>query len=120
YLTHWYRYENRGKAVAMFMTAIPVSNMVGAPISGMLMRLNWLGMSGWRWLLILEGIPAFLCGLATLLYLPDPPKAADWLGPPEKDWITGELARELHDKKQDGRHHMSILAAFRNPVVLAL
>src|SRR5436190_4262730 len=120
YLTHWYRYEDRGKAVAMFMTAIPVSNMVGAPISGMLMRLNWLGLSGWRWLLILEGIPAFLCGVATLLYLPDRPKDARWLEPVERAWITGELERELRDKKAEGRHHLSILAAFRQPIVLAL
>src|SRR5205823_13186294 len=69
---------------------------------------------------ILEGIPAFLCGLATLLYLPDRPKDAPWLQPEEREWITGELTRELQDKKQDGRHHLSILAAFRNPVLLAL
>jgi ACS family tartrate transporter-like MFS transporter len=120
YLTHWYRYEDRGKAIGMFMTAIPVSNMVGAPLSGMLMHLDWFGLSGWRWLLILEGIPAFLCGIATLVYLPDRPKDARWLDPQEREWITGELARELHAKKQDGRHHISIGAAFRNPIVLAL
>jgi ACS family tartrate transporter-like MFS transporter len=93
YLTHWYRYEDRGKAVAMFMTAIPISNMCGAPLAGLLMRLNWLGLSGWRWLLILEGIPAFLCGVATLFYLTDRPKDAGWLTPEEREWITGELAR---------------------------
>jgi ACS family tartrate transporter-like MFS transporter len=121
YLTHWYRYEDRGKAVAMFMTAIPVSNMIGAPISGMLMRIDWLGLSGWRWLLILEGIPAFLCGLATLLYLPDRPQDARWLTPVERNWITGELERELRQKKQSGgHHHLGILEAFRKPVVLAL
>ena len=56
YLTHWFRAEDRAKAVAMFMTAIPISQLIGAPISGMLMRnVHWLGYSGWRWLLILEG-----------------------------------------------------------------
>ena len=55
YLTHWFRYEDRAKAVAMFMMAIPTSNMVGAGISAVLMRIDWLGMNGWRWLLILEG-----------------------------------------------------------------
>jgi MFS transporter, ACS family, tartrate transporter len=120
YLTHWYRYEDRGKAVAMFMAAIPVSFVIGSPLSGMLMRLDWLGLSGWRWLLILEGIPAFLGGVATLLYLPDRPKDARWLGTEEREWITGELARELHQKRQGEHHHLSILQAFRKPIVLAL
>jgi ACS family tartrate transporter-like MFS transporter len=120
YLTHWYRYEDRGKAVAMFMAAIPVSNVLGAPLSGMLMKIGWLGLSGWRWLLILEGLPAFLCGVVTLLYLPDRPKDARWLEPAEREWISGELERELRDKKQSGRHHLGILAAFRKPVLLAL
>jgi ACS family tartrate transporter-like MFS transporter len=120
YLTHWYRYEDRGKAIAMFMAAIPVSNVVGAPLAGLLLRLNWLGLSGWRWLLILEGLPAFICGIVTLLYLPDRPKDASWLAADEREWLSGELARELHDKKQGRHHHLSIFAAFRNPVVLAL
>src|SRR5436309_4984432 len=60
YLTHWFRQEDRAKAVAMFMAAIPVSNALGAPIAGALLRLHWLGLAGWRWLLILEGIPALI------------------------------------------------------------
>jgi MFS transporter, ACS family, tartrate transporter len=119
YLTHWYRYEDRAKAVAIFMTAIPVSNAIGAPIAGFLMSLHWLGLSGWRWLLILEGIPAFLAGLVTLCYLTDRPRNAHWLTPEERDWITGELQRELRQKKSE-RGHLSILAALRQPVVLAL
>jgi MFS transporter, ACS family, tartrate transporter len=120
YLTHWYRYEDRGKAIAMFMTAIPVSNMLGAPLAGLLLRLNWMGLSGWRWLLILEGLPAFICGIVTLLYLPDRPKDASWLAAEERAWLSRELARELQDKKQGRHHHLGILAAFRNPIVLAL
>ena len=60
YLTHWYRYEDRGKAVVLFMVAIPMSNMLGAVIAAFLMRTHWLGYAGWRWLLILEGIPAIV------------------------------------------------------------
>src|SRR5712692_8105255 len=60
YLTHWYRYEDRGKAVAMFMAAIPIANIVGAPVSGLLLRIHWMNLSGWRWLLLLEGIPAVI------------------------------------------------------------
>src|SRR5262249_20234663 len=76
YLTHWYRYEDRAKAVAMFMSAIPIANILGAPVSGMLMKIHWYGYSGWRWLLLLEGLPAVVAGVATLFYLTDWPKGA--------------------------------------------
>jgi len=118
YLTHWFRQEDRGKAIAMFMAAIPVSNAVGAPIAGLLLRLHWLGMSGWRWLLVLEGIPAFLGGIAALFYLTDRPQQARWLAPEEKDWIAGELAREAAQRKT--ANHGSFLDALRQPMVLAL
>lgn len=118
YLTHWFRQEDRGKAIGMFMAAIPVSNAVGAPIAGLLLRLHWLGMSGWRWLLILEGIPAFLGGIAALFYLTDRPQQARWLAPDEKDWIAGELAREAAQRKT--ANHGNILDALRQPMVLAL
>jgi ACS family tartrate transporter-like MFS transporter len=68
YLTHWYRYQDRGKAVAMFMAAIPMSNIVGAAIGAALMRIHWLGLPGWRWLRILEGVPAVFAGVATYFY----------------------------------------------------
>jgi ACS family tartrate transporter-like MFS transporter len=119
YLTHWFRYEDRAKAIAMFMAAIPVSNMIGAPISGLLMRLDWLGLSGWRWLLILEGIPALIGGAVTLFYLTDWPKDARWLEAHERDWITAELAQESHEKKARGGH-TGILKVLRQPVVLLL
>jgi ACS family tartrate transporter-like MFS transporter len=118
YLTHWYRYEDRGKAVAMFMSAIPVSQVLGSPISAGLMKIHWLGYSGWRWLLILEGLPAVVCGIITLFYLTDRPKDAKWLPPEERDWITGELEREK--KERMAVKHYSIWEAFRNRDVLLL
>jgi len=119
YLTHWFRQEDRAKAIAMFMAAIPVSNAIGAPIAGLLLRLHWFGFSGWRWLLILEGIPAFLGGVATLFYLTDWPKDSRWLAPEERAWITRELDLEIREK-QSVHRHMSILSALRQPIVLAL
>ena len=119
YLTHWFRQEDRAKAIAMFMAAIPVSNSIGAPIAGMLLGIHWLGLSGWRWLLILEGIPAIIGGIATLFYLTDWPKDARWLSPEEREWITGELDQEAADKKT-ARGHMRIFETLRQPLVLAL
>ena len=119
YLTHWFRQEDRAKAIAMFMAAIPVSNAIGAPIAGVLLGIHWLGLSGWRWLLILEGIPALIGGFATLFYLTDWPKDARWLSPEEREWITGELNQEAADKKT-ARGHMRILETLRQPLVLAL
>ena len=94
YLSHWFRYEDRGKAVAMCMAAIPFSEIVGAPISGLLMRVHWLGWAGWRWMLLLEGIPAVIGGIACLFYLTDYPKDARWLPQDERDWISGELENQ--------------------------
>ena len=118
YLTHWFRQQDRAKAIGMFMAAIPVANAIGAPIAGLLLSLHWRGVPGWRWLLILEGIPAFLCGLITLAYLPDWPRDARWLNQDEREWITGELARE--DIEKGPPQHASIIASLRQPLVLAL
>ncbi len=94
YLTHWFRAEDRAKAVGMFMAAIPVSQILGSPISAGLMKIHWLGYAGWRWLLILEGVPAIVFGIITLYYLTDRPSDAKWLSDEERNWITGELDRE--------------------------
>jgi ACS family tartrate transporter-like MFS transporter len=118
YLTHWYRQQDRGKAVAMFMTAIPASNMLGAAISAALMRLRWLGMPGWRWLLILEGLPAVLAGIFTFFYLTDRPRDARWLKDDERDWISSELERDQQRKK--GQRKLSPWAALRDPHVIVL
>ncbi len=92
---------------------------MGAPLAGVFLHLHWLGLSGWRWLLILEGVPAFVCGIITLFYLTDWPKDAAWLQPAERDWITGELDRESRAKRTE-RGHAGILDTLRQPVVLAL
>jgi sugar phosphate permease len=94
YLSHWFRYADRAKALALFMAAQPISNMIGAPISGLLLGMNWLGLAGWRWLFILEGIPAVILGVVTLVYLTDWPHQAAWLPDAERQWITAELEKE--------------------------
>jgi MFS transporter, ACS family, tartrate transporter len=118
YLSHWFRYEDRAKAVALFMSAIPVSNIVGAPISGLLLDIDWLGLEGWRWLFILEGIPAIIFGIVTVYFLTDRPHQAKWLPEVEREWIVGELERERATKEATRRY--GILEAIRDPKVVLL
>src|SRR5215467_663309 len=99
YLTYWFNQRRLAHAVALFCAANPVASVVGAPISGVILdRIHWFGFSSWRWLLILEGIPAVLGGLLAYFLLPDRPAKAKFLAPEEKDWLIGELKREEEQK----------------------
>jgi ACS family tartrate transporter-like MFS transporter len=118
YLTHWFRYQDRAKAVAMFMMAIPTSNMVGAAVAAALMRIDWLGWNGWRWLLILEGLPTLVLGVVAFFYLTDRPEDARWLADDERRWIADELERERENKKHVKK--LSTLEALRHPQVIIL
>jgi MFS transporter, ACS family, tartrate transporter len=118
YLTHWYTKEDRAKAVALFMIAIPMSNMLGAAVASVLMQITWLGYSGWRWLLILEGFPSVLAGIFALYYLTDRPKDAMWLGEDERRWITDKLSVDQAAKKAQAK--MSPWQAMRQPAVILL
>jgi ACS family tartrate transporter-like MFS transporter len=102
YLSHWFRQDDRAKAIALFMVAVPLSSIIGAPISGLLLEVNWHGINGWRWLFILEGLPAVLFGMITLVYLTDKPEQAKWLHDDEREWIVDELARERTAKLAQG------------------
>lgn len=119
YLTHWFRQRDRGKAVALFMTAIPISSVAGGLIAGALLNLHWFGVSGWRWLLILEGLPAVICGVITLFYLTDRPVEAQWLSDLEKAWIDGELERE-NRTRESGPGDFGLAQALTNSTVLLL
>ncbi|HXE05001.1 MAG TPA: MFS transporter, partial [Bryobacteraceae bacterium] len=98
YVSHWYRQEDRAKAVAFFMVGIPFSEIIGAPVSGLLLQVHWLGLEGWRWLFILEGAPAVLLGVLTIFYLTDRPQEARWLTPEQRSWIAGELEKDRRSK----------------------
>lgn len=118
YISHWFRYEDRAKAVALFMAALPISNMIGSPVSGLLLGISWLGLAGWRWLFIIEGAPAIIFGFVTIFYLTDRPHQAKWLAEDERQWIVGALKEEQETKQQS--HSYSILEAFRHREVIRL
>jgi sugar phosphate permease len=118
YLTHWFQAADRAKAVAVFYAAMPLSFVVGTPLAGLLLGLSWLGLRGWRWLFILEGIPAVLLGLITLFYLTDWPQQAKWLRTDEREWITAQLNREKNAKQKVRAY--SVWHALRHPDVILL
>ena len=118
YLSHWFSEKDRAKAVAGFMCAIPVSQVIGAPIAGLLLGVNWLGLDGWCWLFILTGIPAVLFGIATIFYMTDWPHQAAWLPEDERSWISGELEREKERKL--ARVSYSIWKALRQREIVLL
>jgi ACS family tartrate transporter-like MFS transporter len=116
YLTHWFCRKDRTKAVAVFMAAIPLSSIIGSPIAGKILGIHWHGLEGWRWLFILEGIPAVLFGIVTLFYLTDWPNEASWLPQEEREWIRNELEREKRSKPASVR----VLQALRQRNVILL
>jgi ACS family tartrate transporter-like MFS transporter len=118
YLTHWFRYQDRAKAVAVFYAANPISYIIGSPLAGLLLGISWLGIKGWRWLFIIEGIPAVLFGIVTVFYLTDWPHKAPWLPADEQSWITKELEREKEAKKRI--RSFSIWEAVRHRDVILL
>lgn len=98
YLTHWIPYKERATALALFLTAQPISSIIGSPISGLLLGIRWFGLAGWRWLFILEGLPAVILGAVTLFYLTDWPNQAEWLADDEREWINSELENEKRSR----------------------
>jgi ACS family tartrate transporter-like MFS transporter len=100
YLTHWFCARDRGRAIACLYAAVPTAALIGSPVAGWLLGTRWLNLPGWRWLFILEGIPAILFGVITVFYLTDWPAQASWLPQPERQWLSGELQAELEAKKK--------------------
>jgi MFS family permease len=100
YLTYWFPRREQARAIALFMTAQPITAILGAPISGFILdHVHWLGLASWRWLLILEAAPAFLLGLLTYLYLPSRPVEASFLAPAEKSQLAATLESERMERE---------------------
>src|ERR1700749_2089566 len=103
YLTYWYPAEYRARFLAAFAIAVPVSTVIGAPVSGLLLGLDGvMGLKGWQWLFVIEGIPSVLLGIVTWFYLTDKPEHADWLTAEQKVRLAGQLDGEPAAKQAAG------------------
>lgn len=119
YLTYWYPAEYRARFLAAFAIAVPVSTVIGAPISGLLLGLDGaMGLKGWQWLFIVEGVPSVLLGIVTWFYLTDKPEKAGWLTAEQKSWLAAKLQAETATKQAAG--HMTLGQALSSGKVIAL
>jgi MFS transporter, ACS family, tartrate transporter len=118
YLTHWFCARDRSRAVACLYAANPTAALIGAPLAGWLLKVHWQSLAGWRWLFILEGLPAVVVGIITYFYMTDRPAQARWLPQDERDWLVNELQVELEAKKK--LRNYTIIEAFCDRRILIL
>jgi ACS family tartrate transporter-like MFS transporter len=119
YLTYWYPAEYRARFMAAFAVAVPISTVIGAPISGLLLGLDGvMGLKGWQWLFIIEGIPSVLLGIVTWFYLTDKPEKAAWLTAEQKAWLAAKLQAEVAAKQ--AVRHFTLGEALSSPKVIRL
>src|SRR5258707_2219707 len=105
YLTYWYPAEYRARFLAAFAIAVPVSTVIGAPVSGLLLGLDGaMGLKGWQWLFIIEGVPSVVLGVVTWFYLTDRPSQATWLSAEQKAWLAAKLDAETAAKEAVRRY----------------
>ncbi|MET0967010.1 MAG: MFS transporter [Nakamurella sp.] len=120
YLTWWLPRRDRVRIIAAFLIALPLSSALGAPISAALIQFTngALGLEGWRWMFLLEGLPAVVLGVVCWFYLTDRPKDAKWLTEPEKTWLIDQLNAE--QQTGAGKKEHSVLKAMTNIRVIGL
>jgi ACS family tartrate transporter-like MFS transporter len=119
YLTYWFPARERARIVALFMAAVPLATMVGGPVSGALLEMHGLlGLKGWHWLFIIEGLPAVVLGLVALRFLDDRPEHARWLSQEERTALATTLAAEAQATRQTG--YAELGQALTRPRVLVL
>ena len=116
FLSHWFTCQDRAKASSNFIAAIPLSFIIGSPLAGWILGHPWLGVDGWRWLFVFEGVPAVLLGTVAYFYLTDWPREAAWLAPDQQRWITQRLEKE----RPLDKNRLTVWQAIRSGPVLLL
>ncbi|MBK0095899.1 MFS transporter [Erwinia sp. S63] len=119
FFTYWFPGTWRAKITAAFLVGIPVANIIGAPISGALMQItSHEHIRNWQWLLLIEGVPAVLLGIACLFFLDDKPAKAKWLTDDEKSLLQRRLDEE--QQRIAAKHGATMRHAMRNPLLWLL
>ncbi len=119
YLTLWFPAAYRARIIGYFMAAIPLSSVLGAPLSGALLGLDgWYGLHGWQWLFIIEAVPAVVLSVVVFFYLTDRPADAAWLPADGRAWLANRL--ELEERQRVAAQHFTVMQALLNPKVLGL
>jgi MFS family permease len=116
YLSQWYPAAMRARSLAWFMIAIPLSGAVGGPLGTWLLGFDGaLGLAGWQWLFLVEGLPSVVLGVVVLFYLTERPEEAKWLPAAGRDWLVGRLK---HDRETHPAHHgLPPLRALLHPLI---
>jgi D-galactonate transporter len=120
YFTYWYPSKMRARIIALFMSGMAVSGIIGGPLSGWIMNdlAGSNGWAGWQWMFLLEGLPAVFLGLLVWFILPDRPRDAKWLSVREKDVIENTLQQDRRDLGP--ARHGSLKEALRDPIIYIL
>ncbi len=119
YLTLWIPAAYRARTYSYFLCAIPITGIIGGPLSVHLLALNGLaGLAGWQWMFIIEGLPSVILAPFVLMYLQDRPAQAGWLAADESKWLVDSLAGET--RTIESRKAQSVLAALTNPTVILM
>lgn len=116
----WFPARQRGRIVAIIMSAVPISGVISAVVSGALLTLDgtW-GLHGWQWMFIIEALPAILLAPVVLRVIVEAPAQAPWLRPDQRDWLVARLAAE--EREKEGRAgHVSSMRALLNPFIAGL
>jgi ACS family tartrate transporter-like MFS transporter len=120
YFTHWFTSVDRARALSGLVMAVPFSLALGAPVSALLLEVSWLGLAGWQWMFVVEGLPAAVLGVITLFCMTDRPRHAKWLSPEERDHLENQLAAEARAKEAAGATTVWQALRMRNVWLLML
>ena len=121
YLTYWFPAEMRARMIGAFMVAVPGSVVIGSPLSSWVLDAfasQPLGLKGWQWLFIFEGVPTIITGILVLRWLTDTPEKAEWLEPEERTWLANRMAVERAAK--EAVHHFTVKQALTHPRIFGL
>jgi sugar phosphate permease len=117
YLTYWIPQSQRARAIAWFMTSTALSGVIAGSLAGVLLGIRGLGLHGWQWLFLVEGVPSIVLGVSILFLLTNRPQDAHWLPEPQRKWLEDRMRadRAAADERERDGHKVS--RAFKDPTV---